>query len=143
MVKRREMALKKRELERFKRILLEEREKILNHLKDLSESAESDLETSLSGDSADLASLEISQANIHKIGNREAILLKKIEKSLQKIEDKTYGECLMCGENIGIARLEARPVAELCIDCKTEQEAKERRYSTDDKGKTLALEEMD
>ena len=55
--------------------------------------------------------------------------MKKIEIALNKIAEKTYGECENCGEDIGVARLQARPVAQLCIDCKTEQESMERRYS--------------
>ena len=56
-------------------------------------------------------------------------MLKKIDYALEKIKDKTYGECENCGEQIAVARLKARPVAQLCIDCKTEQESVERRYS--------------
>ena len=47
--------------------------------------------------------------------------------ALAKIEEGEYGECLSCGEQIGVARLKARPVAELCIECKSEQEKLERR----------------
>jgi DnaK suppressor protein len=55
--------------------------------------------------------------------------LKKIDVALKKIEEETYGECESCGEQIGFARLMARPVAQLCIDCKTAQENEERRYT--------------
>ncbi len=125
------MALKKKDLDKFEKLLKEEKVKILKHLENLSDSAEKDLEnTGLSGDSADLASLEINQANIQKIGKRESQLLKKIDIALNKISQKTFGECETCGEDINLARLQARPVAQLCIDCKTEQENEERRYST-------------
>jgi DnaK suppressor protein len=50
------------------------------------------------------------------------VLLQKIESALAKIEAGTYGTCLSCGEDIGLARLQARPVATLCIDCKAQQE---------------------
>ena len=83
----------------------------------------------MTGDTADIASLEMNQANLAKIGKREQKLLKKIEQALERIEDKTYGECESCGEQIAVARLVARPVATLCIDCKTEQESVERRFS--------------
>lgn len=123
------MALKKKDLDKFEKLLKEEKAKILKHLENLSDSAEKDLETTgLSGDSADLASLEINQANMQKIGKREAQLLKKIDIALKKIADKTFGECESCGEDISLARLQARPVAQMCIDCKTEQENEERRY---------------
>ena len=120
--------MKKKDLDRFKVILTEEKAKILKHLADLSQTSEVDMETSMSGDSADIASVEMNQASNYKIGKRETTLLKKIDKALGKIEEKTYGQCESCGEDIAIARLEARPVAELCIDCKTEQESEERRY---------------
>lgn len=121
--------MKKKELDQFKKILLEEKTKISRHLEDISESSEKDMEVEISGDMADLASLEMNQAGLSKIGKREEQLLKKINLALQKIEDKTFGECENCGEEIALARLMARPVAQLCIDCKTEQESMERRYN--------------
>jgi len=53
-------------------------------------------------------------------------LLSKIEEALQRVEDGEYGICEDCGDEIGLKRLEARPVTTLCIDCKTAQETKER-----------------
>ena len=124
--------LKKKDLDQFKALLLEEKRKIVHHLADLSESAESELDLG-SGDSVDIASLEINQSSLQKIGKRETYLLKKIEIALKKIEDGTFGECESCGELIATGRLMARPVAQLCIDCKTEQENVERRFSTREK----------
>jgi DnaK suppressor protein len=54
-------------------------------------------------------------------------LINKIDAALEKIAGGEYGTCESCGEEIDIKRLEARPVAELCIDCKSEQEKLERR----------------
>lgn len=125
--------MKKKDLEKFKKLLEDEKRKIMRHLEDLEEDAEEDLDiTSGVGDQLDQASLEINQANLQKIGKREAYLVKKIDLALEKIESGSYGECEMCGEEIGMARLMARPVAQLCIDCKTEQESMERRYSSKD-----------
>jgi DnaK suppressor protein len=59
--------------------------------------------------------------------DRERRLIKKIEKTLTKIEDDDFGFCESCGIEIGIRRLEARPTADLCIDCKTLAEIKERQ----------------
>jgi DnaK suppressor protein len=123
------MAMKKKDLNTFKVLLEDEKRKILRHLEELSEESEVDLESG-SGDSVDIASMEITQANLQKIGKREAYLLKKIDLALSKIEDGSYGVCENCGEDIGVPRLTARPVAQLCIDCKTEQESVERRYSS-------------
>lgn len=123
--------MKKKELNTFKQLLNEEKKKILHHLEDLTDSSEADLDLS-TGDSVDIAALEINQANLQKIGKRESYLLKKIDLALAKIEDGSYGVCENCGEEIGVPRLTARPVAQLCIDCKTEQESVERRYSSGD-----------
>jgi DnaK suppressor protein len=59
--------------------------------------------------------------------DRERKLIKKIEKTLQRIEDDDFGFCDSCGIEIGIKRLEARPTADLCIDCKTMAEIKEKQ----------------
>ncbi len=59
--------------------------------------------------------------------DRERRLIKKIEKTLDKIKDDDFGFCESCGVEIGIRRLEARPTADLCIDCKTLAEIKEKQ----------------
>jgi len=59
--------------------------------------------------------------------DRERKLIKKIEEALQQIKNKDYGYCEACGIEIGIRRLEARPTATLCIDCKTLAEIQEKR----------------
>lgn len=59
--------------------------------------------------------------------DRERRLIKKIEESLRDIESGDYGYCETCGIEIGIRRLEARPTATLCIDCKTLDEIREKQ----------------
>ncbi|CAM2847157.1 RNA polymerase-binding protein DksA [Vibrio rarus] len=59
--------------------------------------------------------------------DRERRLIKKIEKTLNKIEEDEFGFCDSCGVEIGIRRLEALPTADLCIDCKTLAELKEKQ----------------
>jgi DnaK suppressor protein len=61
--------------------------------------------------------------------DRERKLIKKIEKTLQLIEEDDFGFCDSCGIEIGIRRLEARPTADLCIECKTLAEIKERQLA--------------
>ena len=78
------------------------------------------------GDFGDLANIETDQNFLLRIRDRERKLIIKIDKCLQKIKDGTYGLCEMCGDEIDLKRLEARPVAGLCITCKTEQEKLER-----------------
>ncbi len=77
-------------------------------------------------DPADRASQESDQFFTLRLRDRDRKLLNKIKEALQRIEDGTYGICEMCGEEISIARLKARPVATLCIKCKTRQEEEER-----------------
>ena len=59
--------------------------------------------------------------------DRERKLIKKIEKTLKRIEDDDFGYCDSCGIEIGVKRLEARPTADMCIDCKTMAEIKEKQ----------------
>lgn len=59
--------------------------------------------------------------------DRELKLIKKIEKTFQKIKNNSFGHCETCGIEIGIPRLEARPTADLCIDCKTLSEIREKQ----------------
>jgi DnaK suppressor protein len=58
---------------------------------------------------------------------RERKLLKKIDETILRINDNDYGWCESCGVEVGIRRLEARPTAEQCVDCKTLNEIKERQ----------------
>lgn len=78
------------------------------------------------GDFGDLANKETDQNFLLRIRDRERKLIQKIDACLQKMKDGTYGLCEGCGEKIDVKRLEARPVASLCISCKTEQEKHER-----------------
>jgi len=59
--------------------------------------------------------------------DRERKLIKKIDQTLDMIADEDYGYCETCGVEIGVARLEARPTADQCIDCKTLEEIKEKQ----------------
>ncbi len=62
-----------------------------------------------------------------KARDRERKFLKKIEESLERLENGEYGYCDDCGSEIGLERLEARPTANQCIDCKTIDEIKEKQ----------------
>lgn len=59
--------------------------------------------------------------------DRERKLLKRIEQTLLKLDSGDYGYCDTCGIEIGLRRLEARPTAELCVDCKTLAELREKQ----------------
>lgn len=61
-----------------------------------------------------------------RIRGRQKMLIQKIQRALERIEDKTFGICEECGEDIPVKRLKARPVTTLCIICKSRLEAHER-----------------
>ena len=76
-------------------------------------------------DPADRATAESDRAFTLRIRDRERRLISKIRSALQRIDDGSYGICEECGEDISVARLKARPVTRLCINCKAKQEADE------------------
>lgn len=77
-------------------------------------------------DPTDRASLESDRNFMLRIRDREAKLIKKIKKALERIDNGSFGICETCGEEISIERLKARPVTTQCIECKTKEEALEK-----------------
>ncbi len=116
----------KRDLERSRTILLEQRERILGDVGRV-RSGELDVDPDDSPDEIDTAVAESCLSFTGRMRERERQLLIKIERTLEKIDQGTYGECEGCGDEIGVKRLAARPVATLCIACKDEQERLERQ----------------
>lgn len=82
---------------------------------------------SLEGDEVDIVSTEKENQMDFRLRARNAVYLKKVRKSLQKIEDGTFGECEDCGAEISYNRLLARPTADLCIHCKETEEKQENQ----------------
>ena len=80
-------------------------------------------------DPLDRAAFEITHSTLLRFRERESRLIPKIQNALQRIGDGTFGICDECEEDIGIPRLKARPVATLCIRCKTEMETREKLYN--------------
>lgn len=78
-------------------------------------------------DPNDRASQETDMSLELRNRDRERKLLKKIDSTILRVDNDDYGWCDRCGVEIGIRRLEARPTAELCVDCKTLNEIKERQ----------------
>jgi len=118
--------LKKRDQDKFKKLLLQQREDLLENAR-RTLSGDIHLDPDDFPDEIDTASSEMNLAFQGRLRERERGLLSKINQALDKIEQGVYGECESCGEQISVKRIEARPVAELCIDCKSEQEQLERR----------------
>ena len=86
-------------------------------------------EATVFADPNDRASQETDIAIELRNRDRERKLIKKIEETIGLIENHEYGYCNGCGVEIGIKRLEARPTATLCIDCKTLEEVRERQVA--------------
>lgn len=122
------MALKKKDLTRFADKLREEKAKVLSHTEKVKHE-DMTLSPDDLADEVDLASSELSQNMSLRLKDRERMLLLKIEIALSKIESGTFGICESCEEPIELKRLEARPVAELCIGCKEAQERSEKVYA--------------
>ena len=105
-------------LDTWKRELMEEVDRTVMHMQD---------EAANFPDPADRASQEEEFSLELRARDRERKLIKKIDQTLLRIEEDDYGYCDSCGVEIGIRRLEARPTATLCIDCKTLAEIKEKQ----------------
>ena len=86
-------------------------------------------EATVFADPNDRASQETDIAIELRNRDRERKLIKKIEETISLIDSGDYGYCNGCGVEIGIKRLEARPTASLCIDCKTLEEVREKQVA--------------
>ena len=123
--KRGEEYMNEKQREHFRNILLkwkselmQEVDRTVTHMKD---------EAANFPDPADRATQEEEFSLELRTRDRERKLIKKIDSTMERIDQDDYGFCDACGVEIGIKRLEARPTANLCIDCKTLDEIKERQ----------------
>jgi len=116
--------MNKKKLEEFQELLQEQMDQLLHDAgKTVSEMTD---EKTNFPDPTDRASLESDRNFELRIRDRERRLIGKIREALDRIEAGEFGECEDCGDQIGDARLRARPVTTLCIECKTEQERQEK-----------------
>jgi len=113
---------------KFRKLLLEEKERILNNSKNALKN-ELALSPDDLPDETDLAASEINQNLVFKLRDRERQLLTKIDEALARMDDGQFGTCEDCEEPIEPRRLEARPVSTLCIACKEKQEHREKIYA--------------
>ena len=130
VAKRGEQYMSKQQLAHFqlillnwKRDLMEEVDRTVSHMKD---------EAANFPDPNDRATQEEEFSLELRTRDRERKLIRKIDEALKRIEDGTYGYCLETGEEIGIKRLEARPVATLSIEAQERRERRERQYGDRD-----------
>jgi DnaK suppressor protein len=105
-------------LSAWKRELMEEVDRTVDHMKD---------DAANFPDPNDRATQESEFSLELRTRDRERKLLKRIEDMLKKLDEHEYGYCEACGVEIGLRRLEARPTATLCIDCKTLDEIREKQ----------------
>jgi DnaK suppressor protein len=130
IVKRGEQYMSKAQLEHFRQILnswkrdlMVEVDRTVSHMKD---------EAANFPDPNDRATQEEEFSLELRTRDRERKLIRKIDEALKRIEDGSYGYCLETGEEIGIKRLEARPVATLSIEAQERRERRERQYGDRD-----------
>jgi DnaK suppressor protein len=110
-------------LSTWKRDLMVEVDRTVTHMKD---------EAANPPDPNDRATLESEFSLELRTRDRERKLIRKIDQALERIEDGSYGYCLETGEEIGIKRLEARPVATLSIEAQERRERREKQYGDRD-----------
>ena len=130
IVKRGEQYMSKEQAEHFRQILhswkrdlMVEVDRTVTHMKD---------EAANFPDPNDRATQEEEFSLELRTRDRERKLIRKIDEALKRIEDGSYGYCLETGEEIGIKRLEARPVATLSIEAQERRERRERQYGDRD-----------
>lgn len=102
----------------WKQQLMEEVDRTVHHMQD---------DSANFADPTDRAAQEEEFSLELRARDRERKLIKKIESTLERLEGDDYGYCDACGDEIGIRRLEARPTASLCIDCKELEEIREKQ----------------
>ena len=113
--------LDKRTIDRFRKVLLKEREEIIGDVKQIYESSQ---EVGQDGvqDIGDEAANVYNKQILLTLNENERIRLREVDEALDRIASKTYGTCEECGEPIGLKRLEVKPVAKYCVPCKTKLE---------------------
>jgi len=121
--------MNERQLEYFKQKLLKWKEDILRESRETLTHLQS--ETENHPDLADRASSETDRALELRTRDRQRKLISKIDEAMRRIEDGSYGYCEETGEPIGVARLEARPIATLSLEAQERHERRERVHRDD------------
>ena len=116
--------MKQKDIRYFKDLLTNQLEELLSQADDTVSGMTSRKENF--PDPTDRAALEADRNFMLRIRDRESKLIKKIKRALNRIEDKVFGICEKCGEEVSFERMKARPVTTQCIECKTKEEALEK-----------------
>lgn len=120
--------LSKKDVKDFRRLLEAQQKELYEKSRELLHQNQNPDAHEATGDEVDQATGEYEQAFEYRLRDREKFLIKKITKALKRIDEGSYNECEECSAPIGKARLKARLVATLCIECKEEQELEEKGY---------------
>ncbi|MGB9629384.1 MAG: TraR/DksA family transcriptional regulator [Thermodesulfobacteriota bacterium] len=113
--------LDKKTIQRFKKILLKEREQIVGELRKTFESSQEMGQDGIQ-DIGDEAANIYNKQLLLSLNENERMMLQEVDEALDRIENGTYGICEECGGPIGLKRLEVKPVAKYCVPCKTKLE---------------------
>jgi DnaK suppressor protein len=116
--------MKKKDQDYFKKLLNDQLDVLLNY-SDNTVKGLLNLTDNMP-DTLDRASFESDRSTLLRIRDRESLLIRKIKKALDGLENGTFGICELCGKKIRIERLKARPVTSHCIRCKTKMEKIEK-----------------
>ena len=125
--KKGEAYMSAKQLEHFKKMLAQLKQELSQDIDRTVHTMQD--EATIFADPNDRASQESDIALELRNRDRERKLIKKIDETIAKIDSGEYGYCDSCGIEIGLKRLEARPTATLCIDCKTLDEMRERQVA--------------
>ncbi len=111
--------------EEIRKSIEQQRQEILEKLNQRNDEA---YEPEVRGDEADIANSEGIVLTMERLQSRDLRLLKKLDEALRWMDDEEFGYCESCGEEIGFKRLLARPGARQCVECKQNEEQRERGY---------------
>jgi RNA polymerase-binding protein DksA len=123
--------MNRKELENFKKLLLDKREELISNVNHITEDTRRQSQREAAGDlsgysihMADMASDNYDREFLLNLASGERETLLEIDEALKRIGEKSYGKCLSCGKKISKRRLSAVPHAKLCIKCKKQEEKK-------------------
>jgi DnaK suppressor protein len=117
--------MNKREVDRYRGVLQAQLQDLIGHGSQAVHEMAGEEADELP-DPSDRATAEEERAWSLRLADRDRRLMGKVQDALARLDDGTFGQCTRCGGPIGSARLRARPVTDLCIECKTELEGRER-----------------
>jgi len=125
--------MKKVDMKKYEKLLLDRRKEILKNIEDLREDAAATIKESTGELShytyhmADLGTDAQEREKKFMLAHKSGRLIYHIDEALRRIKDGTYGKCHLCGKEISKARLQAVPHARLCIECKSKEEQEKAR----------------